>query len=76
VDSDCDALLRRHLLRLRPLSQTAIHRYKAYMNRIAQPLADLKSLAVASNVEVFTDPQNLQAIARYVERGLLPWEKS
>jgi len=55
VDTQSEALLRRHLLRLRRLSRTAIRRYKTYMNRISQPLADLKSLAVAGNLEVFSD---------------------
>jgi len=46
------------------------------MNQISRPLADLKSSAVAANLEVFSDASNLAAIARYVEQGLFPWEKS
>jgi len=38
-------------------------------------LTDLKSAAVAANVEMFPDAANLAAIARYVERGVFPWEK-
>jgi 3-carboxymethyl-3-hydroxy-acyl-[acp] dehydratase len=76
VDADSEALLRRHLLRLRRLSRTAIRRYKAYMLRISQPLADLKAPAVAANLEVFSDPENLAGIARYVQHGVFPWEKS
>jgi len=76
LDADSDALVRRHLLRLRRLTKTAIRRYKIYMNRINQPLADLKSLAVAGNLEVFSDASNLDAIARYVDGGVFPWEKS
>jgi polyketide biosynthesis enoyl-CoA hydratase PksH len=68
-------LLRRHLQRLRRLSKTAIRRYKSYMNRIVTPLQDLRAAAVAGNAEVFTDPENLQGIVRYVERGIFPWEK-
>lgn len=71
-----DALLRRHLQRLRRLSKTSIRRYKTYASRIGGPLKDLKSQAVAANVEAFSDTDNLQAITRYVEQGLFPWEKS
>ncbi|MBC7984227.1 MAG: enoyl-CoA hydratase/isomerase [Candidatus Obscuribacterales bacterium] len=74
-ETQSEALLRRHLLRLRRLSKTAIRRYKTYMNNISQPLTDLKLSAVAANLEVFSDTNNLKAIARYVEHGVFPWEK-
>jgi polyketide biosynthesis enoyl-CoA hydratase PksH len=70
-----EALLRRHLQRLRRLSKIAIRRYKAYMSRVGGPLQDLKAPAVAANMEIFSDPENLQAITRYVERGVFPWER-
>ena len=76
VEASSEALLRRHLQRLRRLSKTAIRRYKTYMNRISRPLQDLKSSAVSGNMEVFSDAANLQAIARYVEHNVFPWEKS
>jgi polyketide biosynthesis enoyl-CoA hydratase PksH len=76
VEAQSDALLRRHLQRLRRLSKTAIRRYKSYMGRIATPLQDLKAPAVAGNREVFSDPANVQAITRYVERGVFPWENA
>ncbi len=75
VDPQSEVLLRRHLQRLRRLSKTAIRRYKNYMSRISMPLRDLKSTAVAGNLEVFSDAGNLQAITRYVEHGVFPWEK-
>ena len=72
------SLLRRHLLRLRYLSKTGISRYKRYMNELnagqAQFLREAKSLAVAGNQEVFSDPDNLKGILRYVEEGILPWQ--
>ncbi len=70
-----EALLRRHLQRLRRLSKNAIRGYKTYMSRINVPLQDVKSLAVAANREIFSDAGNLQAITRYVEQGIFPWEK-
>jgi len=70
-----EVLLRRHLQRLRRLSKTAIQRYKTYMSHISVPLLDQKSPAVAANREVFSDAGNLNAISRYVEHGLFPWEK-
>jgi len=76
VEPQSELLLRRHLLRLRRLGKTAIRRYKTYMNEIAGPLAELKSRAVAANREIFSDADNVTAIARYVEHGVFPWEKS
>jgi len=70
-----EVLLRRHLQRLRRLSKIAIRRYKAYMSRITAPLQNLKSPAIAANREVFSDAANLQAITRYVEHGVFPWEE-
>jgi polyketide biosynthesis enoyl-CoA hydratase PksH len=70
-----EALLRSHLQRLRRLSKVAIRRYKSYVSRISAPLQELKSLAVAANLEIFSDTGNLQAITRYVEHGVFPWEK-
>lgn len=75
VEANSEVLLRRHLQRLRRLSKTAVRRYKSYMSRIDAPLQNLKAAAVEGNREVFTDPANLQAITRYVERGVFPWEK-
>jgi len=70
-----ETLLRRRLQRLRRLSKIAIKRYKSYVSRISAPLQDLKAPAVAANLEIFSDAGNLQAITRYVERGVFPWEK-
>jgi len=70
-----EALLRRHLQRLRRLSKVSIRRYKSYVSRVSAQLQELKSLAVAANLEIFSDAGNLQAITRYVEQGVFPWEK-
>jgi polyketide biosynthesis enoyl-CoA hydratase PksH len=51
-------------------------RYKAYMNRNGFPLEDLRAPAAAANREIFSGIANLQAITRYVEKGLFPWEPS
>ena len=74
VEPQSEILLRRHLQRLRRLSKPAIRRYKSYMSRIGMPLRDLKSTAVSGNLELFSDPVNMQAISRFVERGVFPWE--
>lgn len=75
LEPQSDALLRRHLQRLRRLTKPAVRRYKSYMSGIGAPLLDLKAPAVAANREIFSDAANLQAITRYVEHGLFPWEK-
>jgi polyketide biosynthesis enoyl-CoA hydratase PksH len=71
-----EALVRRHVQRLRRLSKVAIQRYKTYMSGMSVPLHELKPSAIAGNLEVFSDPHNVKAITRYVERGIFPWEKS
>jgi polyketide biosynthesis enoyl-CoA hydratase PksH len=75
---DCSAdsqnLLRRKLLRLRRLSKTGVQRYKRYVHALDNGLAASKPKALAANIEVFSDQQNLQKIARYVTTGQFPWE--
>lgn len=70
-----EALLRRHVMRLRRLSRTALKRYKTYVGRLGTPLAEHRDAAIAGNLEVFRDEDNLRAISRYVQEGLFPWEK-
>lgn len=70
-----EPLLRRHVLRLRRLSHTALVRYKNYAVKLGPPLAQGRDAAVAGNLEVFKDEQNLRAISRYVQEGLFPWEQ-
>ncbi|TQV85997.1 enoyl-CoA hydratase/isomerase [Aliikangiella coralliicola] len=67
-------LLRKHLLRLRRLSKSGVARYKRYMNALDNGLADSKSKALAANIEVFSDKENLAKITRYVTTGQFPWE--
>jgi polyketide biosynthesis enoyl-CoA hydratase PksH len=74
-EPEIEPLLRKHLLRLSRLSKTAVRSYKSYVNGMSSQLYDQKRRAVAANLEVFSDPGNLDAIARYVERGLFPWER-
>lgn len=70
-----EPLLRRHVMRLRRLSRTALARYKAYSAQLGAPLAGFRAAAIAGNLEVFTDESNRRAIARYVQEGLFPWEQ-
>jgi len=77
VDAHADkseVLLRQHLLRLRRLNKTAVQRYKNYMNSLDDSLSSAKPKALAANREVFTDTDNLEKIARYVNTGRFPWE--
>jgi polyketide biosynthesis enoyl-CoA hydratase PksH len=73
-EAQSDGLLRKHLLRLRRLSKSAIQLYKEYMNELHGSLGEDRERAIAGNQRVFSDPKNLQAISRYVEKGLFPWE--
>jgi polyketide biosynthesis enoyl-CoA hydratase PksH len=73
-DIDSESLLRKHLLRLRRLSKPAIARYKHYMHDLTDSLRQAKPLALAANREIFSDPDNLKGIFRFVEQGKFPWE--
>lgn len=72
--ADSQNLLRKKLLRLRRLSKTGIQRYKRYMNALNDTLSESKPIAIEANIEMFSDEDNLQKIARYVNTGKFPWE--
>ena len=69
-----DDLLRKQLLRLRRLGPDGIARYKRYAFSLDDALAAARPKALAANLDVFSDPVNLQKIARYVNSGKFPWE--
>ena len=69
-----DAVLRRHLLRLRRLSRPAIQKYKAYMSTFNESLFSSRSSAIAANVANFDNARTRESIRRFVEHGLFPWE--
>ena len=69
-----EQLLRKHLLRLRRLSKNGVARYKRYMGEIDGSIDAAEPKALAANRDVFTDIENLQKIARYVQTGAFPWE--
>jgi polyketide biosynthesis enoyl-CoA hydratase PksH len=73
-EENSDNLLRKQLLRLRRLSKNGIERYKRYANTLDDTLRTARPLALEANIEVFSDPNNLQKIARYVKTGKFPWE--
>ncbi len=74
VEENSENLLRRHLLRLRRLSMTAIVRYTKYMNTLSDFLVASESKALSANRQVFSDAENIEKIARYVNTGKFPWE--
>lgn len=74
-EENSDSLLRKHLLRLRRLSKTGISRYKNYINSLDDLLLTSKPRALEANIEVFSDPHNVEKIARYVKTGKFPWEE-
>jgi polyketide biosynthesis enoyl-CoA hydratase PksH len=69
-------LVRKHLQRLRRLPRAGIMRYKRYINHLNPILTEAKTLAVSANQEMFSDPQTLEGIFRFVENGQFPWENS
>lgn len=73
-EENSNGLLRRHLLRLRRLNKEGVARYKTYMNKLDDDLITAKQKALDGNREVFSNPDNLRLIARYVETGKFPWD--
>jgi polyketide biosynthesis enoyl-CoA hydratase PksH len=73
-DENSENLLRKHLLRLRLLSKQAVARYKRYMSTLNGFSEISKPHAIAANIEVFSDQDNLDKIARFVKTGQFPWE--
>lgn len=73
-EADSENLLRKQLLRLRRLGKAGIGRYKRYAGSLGDDLRAARSKALQANREVFTDPDNLRSIARYVKTGKFPWE--
>lgn len=74
MEQNSTNLLRRHLLRLRRLDKKAISRYKAYLAELDSFIDDAKAPAVAANLAVFSDPENVAKIVRYTQTGQFPWE--
>ncbi|MEX3628257.1 MAG: enoyl-CoA hydratase/isomerase [Burkholderia sp.] len=74
TDADSEALLRRHLLRLRRVGRAGISRYKAYAARLHDLVEQAREDAVAANRALFSDEAALATIRRYVRTGALPWE--
>jgi polyketide biosynthesis enoyl-CoA hydratase PksH len=73
-EENSDNLLRKQLLRLRRLGKDGIARYKRYASSLDDALRKSRPKALEANLEVFSDPDNLQKIARYVKKGKFPWE--
>ena len=67
-------LVRKQLLRLRRLSKVGIARYKRYACSLDGLVPTSRGRALEANLEVFSDTDNLDKIARYVRTGKFPWE--
>jgi polyketide biosynthesis enoyl-CoA hydratase PksH len=67
-------LLRRHLLRLRRLSKSAVRRYKNHMISLGTILTQARRSAIAENRALFSDPDNVANIRRFAKTGRFPWE--
>jgi polyketide biosynthesis enoyl-CoA hydratase PksH len=73
-EENSENLVRKHLLRLRRLTKTGIARYKRYMCTLDEILVKSKPKALEANLEVFSDQNNLEKIAKFVKTGQFPWE--
>ncbi len=73
-DTNSNALLRKHLLRIRYLTKTSVKRYKHFLSDLSPQLSESKARSIATNIDVFSDTNNINGIVRYMEEGKFPWE--
>ena len=73
VEDPVEAVLRKHLLRLRRLNKAAIGRYKLHMAGLSA-LEAARPAALAANRAMFNDPLIRVGIRRYVDERKFPWE--
>jgi len=73
-EKDSDSLLRKHLLRLRRISKSAVSQYKTYMLSLNDTIIQSKRQAIQANCKMFSDADNREKISRYVKTGKFPWE--
>jgi polyketide biosynthesis enoyl-CoA hydratase PksH len=67
-------LLRKHLLRLRLLSRENVELYKRYSSGLPESLSEAKGMAASENAKMFSDPQRLELIRKFITTGCFPWE--
>lgn len=67
LGDDSELLLRKHFLRLKYISKTAVRKYKKYISMLDNDLVKSKELAVEANRDVFSDPENLNKIFQFIE---------
>ncbi|AND15933.1 enoyl-CoA hydratase/isomerase [Rathayibacter tritici] len=75
VTTDAERMLQRHLQRARRLSAPALARYKSYMADQFPIPEDVEQRALAANRASFCDPDAIDAIRRFSESGVFPWER-
>lgn len=66
-DDRSEVLLRKHLLRFKYLSKTAIIRYKRYMNQLNPSLIKSKASALEAVKEVISDREIIERIRQYMQ---------
>lgn len=73
-DGDSDKLITRYLARIKLINKDVIRRYKDYARFVGTNLSSCKERALAENRLMFSNPEHMAAISRYLESGLMPWE--
>lgn len=69
-----DIVLRQNLARITKVPKSGIERYKTYLNKLSGIPKDSREKAIEANLEVFTDPINLERIHQFIEKGVYPWQ--
>ncbi|MFL0802938.1 MAG: enoyl-CoA hydratase/isomerase [Agarilytica sp.] len=76
IDAQSNRALGKHLSRVSKISKTAIIQLKTISKQLrSDNYEDHISFATNLNRAVFSNKDNLENIRRYVDHGLLPWEK-
>lgn len=68
------SVLRQHLARLTKLPKDGIAHLKTYMEKLSGIDDEIRQKAIDANLEVFSDPTNLNRIYEFTQKGIYPWE--
>jgi len=75
VAEDSDILIRKLLTRMRFITKKTIRRYKVFQCNLSMIQEEHKIASLKTNLDVFSDRENINGIKRFTETGLFPWEE-
>lgn len=68
------SVLRQHLARMTKIPKDGVAHLKSYMDQLSGIDEHVRQKAIHANLEVFSDPTNLNRIYEFTQKGIYPWE--